>query len=301
MSLTTFWTGARAQVAYQIPGSTSLAIFGHGQRLNTFEVNRNYEPVFTIGERRLTHIPFGPFEVSWGVGVSLSDPTVFRLLFTPTGTVTPTTWVVSPTPIYTTIHVWYSIAGDSNSHLMLLNAFVDELRISVGTGRGGMAELTIGGSAVDLSYDSTPASNYAITIPQNIYTFVGATLMIGGTAVIVRGLDLVVRQNADMVYGLGSDRARGAYYGRLDLEATVRIPAHGQVTSLLGNLMANQDVSSIVATFGGFGLTGNTPVQGFTLALTSPYKITGYRTPLTEIGINEAEIGIRFRDIQLVM
>ncbi len=301
MGLTTFWTGARAQVAYQIPGSSSLAIFGHGQRLNTFEVNRNYEPVFTIGDRRITHIPFGPFEVSWGVGVNLSDPSVFTLFFTPTGTVTPTTWVVSSTPIYTTIHVWYSTAGDPNSHMVLLNSFADELRISVGTGRGGMIELTLGGNALDLTYDSTPASSYTISIPQNIYTFVGASLVVGGTAVITRSLDISLRQNADLVYGLGSDRARGVYYGRLDLEATVRIPTYSQISSLLGNLMANQDVSSIVATFGGFALNGNNPVQGFTLVLTSPYKITGYRVPLTEIGVNEAEIGIRFKDIQLIM
>jgi hypothetical protein len=296
-----FWTGAKAQIAYQVPGSTSLAIFGHGQRLNTLSIDRSYEPVYTIGDRRLTHIPFGPFELSWGVAVNLSDPGIFRLMFTPQGTVSPTTWVISSTPIFTTIHVWYSTGGEANSHLSLLNAFVNTARISVGTGRGGLVELSLEGYALDLTRDSTPLSNYSVSIGTVIYTFVGASLMIGTVGAVIRSMDISINQRADRVYGLGSDRAYGVYLGQLELEATVRMPASTPMMTLMDSLLTNQDVSSIVATFSGYGLLGNTPVQGFTMTLTSPYKITGYRAPLTEIGLNEVELGIRFKDIQLIM
>jgi hypothetical protein len=296
-----FWVGARAQVAYQVPGSTALAIFGHGQRLSNLTIDRNYEPVYTIGDRRLTHIPFGQFEVNWSVAFNLSDPSVFRLLFTPLGTASPTTWAVSSTPILTTIHVWYSPLGDANSHLILQNAFVNTARISVGAGRGGLAEVSLEGYALNLSRDSAPISNYSVSIGTVIYTFAGASLAIGNLSAVVRSLEIAISQRAERVYGLGSDKAYGAYLGQLELSASVRLPASTPIMSLLDSLLANQDVSSIVAVFAGYGLTGNTPAQRFTVILTSPYKITSYRAPLTEIGLNEAEIGIAFRDIQLVM
>ena len=296
-----FWTGARAQVAYQVPGSTALSIFGHGQRLNNLSVDRNYEPVYTIGDRRLSHMPFGQFEVAWGVGTSLSDPNVFRLMFIPQGTATPTTWTISSTPIYTTIHVWYSPNAESTSHITLPNAFVNTMRLSVGTGRGGLVELSMDGYALDLVRDATPLSSYSVTVGTVIYTFTGATLMIGNTSAVVTGMDLSINQRADRVYGLGSDKPYGVYLGQLELEATVRMPLSTPVMSMLSTLLNNQDISSIVAVFSGYGLFGNAPVQRITMVLTSPYKITGYKAPLSEIGLNQSEISIRFRDIQLIM
>jgi hypothetical protein len=296
-----FWTGARAQVAYQIPGSTALAIFGHGQRLNSLSVDRNYNPIYTIGDRRFSHIPFGQFEVSWGVGTSLSDPSVFRLVFTPQGTATPTTWTISSTPIFTTVHVWYSPSAEANSHITLSNAVVRSMRLSVGTGRGGLVDLSIDGYALDLARDSIPLSSYSVSVSTIVYTFTGATLMIGGVSAVVTSFDLSINQRAERVYGLGSDKAYGVYLGQLELEATLRMPQSTPVMSLLSTLLNNQDISSVVAVFSGYGLFGNTPAQGITMVLTSPYKITDYRAPLTEIGLNEAEVALRFRDIQLIM
>jgi hypothetical protein len=162
-------------------------------------------------------------------------------------------------------------------------------------------ELSLEGYALDLIRDSIPLSSYSISIGTVIYTFVGASLAIGTAGAVVRSLDVSINQRADRVYGLGSDKAYGVYLGQLELEATVRIPTSTPMMTLMDSLLTNQDVSSIVAVFAGHGLMGNTPAQRFTMVLTSPYKITSYRAPLTEIGLNEAELSIRFRDIQLIM
>lgn len=296
-----FWVGGRGQVAYVDPISSSLVTFGHGQRLNTFTVNRNYQAVYTIGDRKLTHIPYGRFEVTWRVEANLSDPSVFHLLFTSTGTTSPTTWTITDVPVFTTIHIWHSQTAEANSHIKLVNAVADTMSLEMDATGNGLVSVSLEGGALNIERDSIPASSYTVGLSTVIYTFVGATLMIDGSpSMPVRRLSIDINQSGERVYAIGSDKAVGAFYGELNLEATLQMPASSSAMAVLDKVLANQDYSSLVITLGGFPVTGTAVAQTITIALTSPYKITSYSAPLTEIGLNNFEARIRFRDLQII-
>lgn len=255
-------------------------------------MSRNYATVYTIGRREATAMPRGRFSVNWEVSASLSDTSVFGLVFGSDGG-------TLLSPVFFDFAVWLaSGAGQSavGKRLSVSTAVVGEMRLSVSTDRAPV-ELSLSGIAREASVsDYAPGGEPAISLPTQVFTFAGARLLSGSTEIPVTSATLTIGQSAEGVWRIGDDRLAAVYLGEYEVTLQASVPTSTLSVDYLRRLLNDECITGVTLSL--VGCPEATCASGTSSSITFSFadlgKIVEFRAPITEIGVNETTFTIRY-------
>lgn len=293
--------GSRALLVYTIGSQTET--FGHGQRLRDLTVTRNYAPIYTIGTREMTAVPYGQFRVSWGVDVAFSNISILCLVFNCSQQSGQQGTVITGTTLYEPVHFdinAYLQSGSTVKKLTLSRAVVMDMTISAESGRAEVSA-SLSGIARDIAVaDETSAPS--IQLPGRMFNFAGAKLYTeAGTELPATRAEISIRQGGDAVYRIGDDRFAAVYLGEYEVTASVEIPLSNVSLGYLSRLLANENLAGISLELRSCtdALCGDASPATVRFTTEGRGAITDYRAPVSDIGLNTATIDIRFSRVVL--
>ncbi len=245
--------------------STELdKVFGQGTRLSTLQRKNNVESVYGLGSRNATKLVPKNFEGLATVEFALSNPWFFRAVMgtvSSTGTA-PATHTFAEANTIPSISVENNITIDTVSKAHLLGAKVNQCTISASVNEIARVRL-------DLIYSdeahATSAGTY-VAPTFEVFTFAHGSFELpnGTTIAEVQSAEVVITNNAQMVYGAGN--RRGSQCVVKNREYSARVSAAFEDATKGLHLLYGQATGP---------LTNTVPAESADLELTFTNSLTG--------------------------
>lgn len=295
--------GGRSVLAYNPARDNNVAnarVFGHGQTLSTLTVNRNYTFTYTIGSRRITAMPYGKFSVSWGTDFKLSGPEALCMVFDCSeDNLQAGTYAVRDCPRPIDLYAWLKGCPTANANLVVQEAVVGRIEITADVDRGPV-EVSYDGFARDISLGTAPSPPSTLPLPRTIYTFAGAKLYGEGVEIPATNATISINQRAEALYTIGNDRYALPYHSELEVTARLTLPSSTYTLYRLQKLLEDKGIEGVRLELSEYNMdTSSLTGRRLVIELVSPNRISSFSSPLTDIGINNITIELRFSDIKL--
>lgn len=197
--------------------------FGQGTRLSSLTRRNNVESVFGLGSRNATKLVPKNFEGIATVEFALSNPWFFRAVMgtvSSTGTA-PATHTFAEANTIPSISIENNITTDTVAKAHLLGAKVNSCTINAAVNEIARVRLDVVYS--DEAF-STSAGTY-VAPSFEVFTFAHGTFELpnGTTIAEVQSAEVVITNNAQMVYGAGDRRGQQCVVKNREYSARVSV------------------------------------------------------------------------------
>lgn len=237
---------------FKTEATTKDKVFGRGQELTTLTLNNNPELLYTLGSRFGESIVARQLTGSWGIRARLSNPWFLQGFFNSVSTVDNGNGSYTHTfsfsgnsnPKSLTIAVGVP-APDENIARILLGGVITDISISCSVNE--LVELSLSGIYADESLSTTLPS--AVSETEDAFTFAQGTIELpsGTTIAEVQSISLTLRNNALMIYGLGSRKPNSFVDRNIEVtgDLSLRLRSSTYLKYLYGNSSATSPQNSV--------------------------------------------------------